>query len=130
MIGLDTTVLIDLFKNDERVISLLASIEETIFLNEIVYLELLIGLDPKNKMHNDEESFYENLFSSFPVLSLNVIAIKKAREVLWELKKEGKEIAPFDCTIAGIYLANGISTIITKNKNHFERIKGLQVLSY
>ncbi len=130
MIGLDTSALIDFFKNNKTIITLLESVETTIFLNDLIYMELLTGLDPQNKKHIEEELFYENLFSSFPVLALNVIAIKKAREIFWRLKKEGKEIASLDCAIAGIYLTNGIDKIITKNRSHFERIKGLKVLSY
>lgn len=130
MIGLDTCVLIDLFRKDKVLIQLFATIQESIYLNDIVYLELLMGLDPDNKKHNEEERFYESLFSAFPLVQLNACAIKKTRDIFWKLKKEGKELHASDCSIAGIYLANGINTIITKNRSHFERIKGLKVLGY
>lgn len=39
-------------------------------------------------------------------------------------------IGRFDSMIAGILLANGVDKIITKNVKHFEKIKGLRVISY
>jgi len=35
-----------------------------------------------------------------------------------------------DILIAGIMLANGITKIITKNVNHFERIKEIKIIEY
>lgn len=130
MIGIDTNVIIDLFKNDRNLISLLEGIKETIALNQICYLELMFGLNPKNKKHNDEEIFYDNLFSSFPNLKLDNNSIKKSREILWELREIGKFIGGNDCMIAGIFLSNGVNKIITKNVKHFENIKELKVISY
>ncbi len=130
MIGLDTCVLIDIFKNNRSLVSLLSSINETIYVNQLVYLEIVMGLDPSNEKHQSEEAFYDRLFSSFPNLELSPEASKLARKILWELKVDGSPIGAIDCAIAGIYLSNGVDTIVTKNKKHFEKIKGLKVLSY
>lgn len=54
----------------------------------------------------------------------------QASELFWKLRKKGITLGKFDCTIAAIFLSNGISKIITKNQKHFEDIPGLKVISY
>ena len=130
MMGLDTTALIDLFKDSKGIKGVLANINEEAVLNHILYLELMFGLTFKNLEHKDEEKFYDALFNSYAVLNLDFNSSKKSSEILNDLKKSGKTIGLFDCTIAGIYLANGINKILTRNKKHFENIKGLTVISY
>jgi len=130
MIGLDTTALIDLFKGDEDIKELLKKIDEPIILNQISYLELMFGLDSFNLNHKFEEEFYDNLFNYFMNLNLNFSSCKKAREVLWNLKRRGEIIEDFDCAIAGIFLTNNVNKIITRNIKHFEKIPGLNVISY
>ena len=130
MIGIDTSALIDLFKRDSAIKELLEKINEEIILNQTVYLELMFGINPKDRSHDDEERFYDEIFESFSVLGLDKNASKKASEIFWKLKAEGKEISQLDCTIAAVYLSNKIDTIITKNEKHFKKIKGLKVLSY
>ena len=130
MIGVDTSTLIDLFKGSDSLVKLLATIKEPIFLNRVIYLELLFGLDPENEKHKKEDEFYYNLFSSFPNLELDFFSSKKTKEIFWGLKKRGKLVGLFDCVIAGIYLNGGVDKIITKNVGHFENIEGLEVISY
>ncbi len=130
MIGLDTSVIIDLFKKNPSLIKLLEEIDDKAALNQVSYLELMFGLDFESESHNSEEEYYDSLFNNFLVLQLNNSSCKKAARILLELKKMGKIIEQSDCAIAGIYLANGIDKILTKNKKHFENIKGLKVLSY
>jgi len=130
MIGLDTTALIDFFKNKESIKKLLSNIDEPIVLNQIVYSELILGLNPENPNHKREEEFYDNLFNYFINFNLSFSSCKKAREILFILKKKGKIIEDTDCLIAGILLNNGVNKIITKNVKHFQEINGLKVISY
>jgi len=130
MIGLDTTALIDLFRGDKKIEDLLFRIDEEIILNHIIYLELMFGLDLKDAKHKDEEKFYNDIFSSYKVLNLSFKASKKSSEILKELKSSGKTAGFLDCSIAGIYISNNITKIITKNRKHFENIKGLKIISY
>lgn len=46
------------------------------------------------------------------------------------LDAKSKTIDDNDILIAGIMISNGIKKIITKNRKHFERIQGIEVLSY
>ena len=130
MIGIDSSALIDLFRNDKGIINLLETIEEEIVLNQISYLEIMFGLDFNDPKYNEEENFYDNLFNYFNNLNLDTKASKKSSIIFFKLKKIGKMIELFDCTIAGIYLSNNVSKIITKNVKHFENIEGLKVISY
>ncbi|MBS3083651.1 type II toxin-antitoxin system VapC family toxin [Candidatus Pacearchaeota archaeon] len=97
MIGIDTTALIDLYKENDDLIKLLSGLTEPICTTVINSLEINFGL---------------------------------SSTIFFELSSKGILIGKFDCMIAGTLLSNGIDTIITKNKKHFEKIKGLKVLSY
>ena len=130
MIGLDTSSIIDFFRGDVSLKSLLDNIDEPLVVNQIVYLEAMFGFDLSNKKHKEEEEFYDDLFGSLVNLELDSSASKKSASIFWELKKQGEIIEAFDCTIVGIYLANGVNRIITKNVKHFNKIKGLKVMSY
>ncbi len=130
MIGLDSSAIIDFFRGNESLKELLINIREPLATNEISYFELIIGLDSSNRKHMLEEEFYDNFFQSLTNFSLDRRASKNARDIFVNLKKIGKIIEQFDCAIAGIYLSNGISKIITRNVEHFNKIAGLKVLSY
>lgn len=130
MIGIDTCVLTDIFKEDPSLKYLLSRINDELCVNQITYLEIIIGLDPDNTKHQKEEIFYDQLFSSFLNYDLDLNASKLSRKIFWDLKKTGNFADLLDCAIAGIYLSNGVNTIITKNKKHFEKIKDMKVLSY
>lgn len=64
------------------------------------------------------------------VLPFDRRAALKAGEISGKLSREGKKIGETDCLIAGVALANGITKIITENKEHFEKIPGLRVRTY
>ena len=128
--GLDTSAIIDLRRGDAHLAALLKDNNEPLVLNHLVYLELMSGIDRENKNHKEEEYYYDSLFNSFQTLSLTFLASKKTSDIIFQLKKKGKTIETFDCVIAGIYLANGVKKIITKNRKHFEAIEGIEVLSY
>jgi predicted nucleic acid-binding protein len=63
-------------------------------------------------------------------MNLTKESCEKASEIFWRLRKEGNMIEKFDCMIAAIFMMNGVYTVLTRNSKHFERIKGLHVLSY
>ena len=130
MIGVDSSAIIDFFKKDESLRKLLESINVPLVVNRVTYLEIMFGLDFSNPLHRIEEGFYDRFFDSLMIFELNRDSCKKATEIFWYLRKNGKIIELFDCVIAGIYLTNGITKIVTKNKKHFANIKGLEVLSY
>lgn len=130
MIGLDTTAIIDLFRGDENIKRVFARQTEPFAVTQLTYLELIFGIDIELKHHQEEKAYYDELFNSMLLLSLDTAACIKASELFWKLRKQGITLGKFDSTIAAIFLINGISKIITKNKKHFEAIPGIKVISY
>lgn len=127
---MDSSTIIDFFRKNESLKKVLETIDEPLVINRISYLEIMFGLDFSNPSHKIEEDFCDGLFDSLIIFDLDKQGCKKSSEIFWYLKKKGKIIELFDCAIAGIYLSNGINKIITRNKKHFENIKGLEVISY
>lgn len=130
MIGLDTDAIIDVFKKEQKVLKVIENINEPICSTIINYQEIAFGLDLENIKHFSEENFYDAFFEGIFLYLLNKSSSKKASEIFWNLKKEGKTMGNFDCMIAGILLSNGVDKIITRNVKHFKKIKGIKVISY
>lgn len=130
MIGFDTSAIIDIFKGEESIKEFLTSNKEPLAATIMSYLELFFGLDFENAQHTKEAQYYRSFFSEVYSLDLTKEACEGASNIYWYLKKEGKMIEKFDCIIAGIFLAGGINKILTKNKEHFKRIKEIKVISY
>jgi len=130
MIGLDTTAIIDLFYDNSSLKSLLAKLDEEIVVSVINYQEIMFGLDFRNKNFAEEEFYYDEMFDQFSFFDLTKDCCKRSSEIFNELLKKGQIIEKFDCVIAGIYLSNGVSKIITRNKKHFEKIRDIEVISY
>jgi tRNA(fMet)-specific endonuclease VapC len=87
-------------------------------------------LDLENKKHQMEAKNYEAFFNTITTFNLTKENCEEISKIYWNLRKKGKENGKFDCIIAAIFLSNGINTIITKNKKHFENIDGFNVISY
>ena len=130
MIGLDSSAIIDFANGDESLKHLLDSLHEPIAINQINCFEIMLGMDLDNENYKMEEDFYDNFFQNVLNFNLDINCSKEASQIYWYLKKKGKTIDNFDCTIAGIYLNNGVNKIITRNIKHFENIEGLNVISY
>ena len=130
MIGLDTTAIIDLFKKDESLRNLLKDLDDNFVSTVINYWEIKGGLNPKDNRYVLENKYYEDLFANIVIFDFDKHCVRKSSEVFWELSARGEMIDDFDSMIAGILLSNGVNKIITRNAKHFERIKGLKVLSY
>jgi len=67
---------------------------------------------------------YLNLLDAIPVLPLDIHGSDRAAEVFRQLEGRGQRIEAGDCLIAGITLQHG-ATLLTRNRKHFERVKGL-----
>ena len=130
MIGLDTSAIIDIFKGEERIKEFLESNKDPLAATIMSYLELFFGLDFENVRHTKEAQYYRDFFRSVYHMDLTKESCEKASDILWRLKKDGKIIEKFDCIIAAIFMVNGVDKILTRNPKHFERIKGLNVISY
>ena|SRR6056297_2004925 len=127
MIGLDTTAIIDFFRGEEKLKTILQGPVATTSLN---YLEIQFGIDYDDKKRDQEIQYYEEFFNNTHHIELNKTIAKRASHIVWQLRKQGKTIGKIDATIAASYLEYGITTILTRNKKHFENIQGLEVISY
>ncbi|MBT4540876.1 PIN domain-containing protein [Candidatus Woesearchaeota archaeon] len=130
---LDSTFLIDLLKNKKEVHGKLDELENerALFISSISVYELALGIQlDKNLNHVKKFSEFLKFIAAFEVLNLDVDSAIIAGKLKGDLIRKGKEIDTRDCLIAGTALTNKIDTIITRNKKHFERVKGLKVESY
>jgi len=130
MIGLDTSAIIDIFKGEQGIKKFLETNKEPYMTTIMNYLELFFGINPGNKNHTIEAEYYHDLFKNVHALELSKDACEEASRIHWNTKKSGNMIGQFDCIIAGIFLSNGVNKILTRNKKHFKRVKGLTVITY
>lgn len=128
MIGLDTTALIDLFRGDKKIRTLIETTSEPLSVCIISYSELMFGIT--GKRDKEQEEFYDRVFQKTHCFNLDRLTSKKASKIYHELEEKGFRVGTFDCLIAGIFLSNGVNKIITRNKKDFEKIKGIKVISY
>lgn len=125
---MDTTAIIDLFKGTKDMKKFLENNTEPLCVNILSYAELMFGIN--NEKHKNEEQFYDDFFNDMYAFELTRESCKLASKINTTLKKEGKTIGSFDVLIASIFLSNGVTKILTKNKKHFEKIKNIKVITY
>jgi len=126
---LDTTFIIDLLKNKTEAIKKASEIkEEFIVTTTTNVFEVLQGFYFESNQKKID--IVNNFLSTVGILPLDFTASAKAAEIRVDLMKKGKDINVLDSLIAGTMLTNNCNTIITRNKDHFERVKGIKVESY
>lgn len=130
MIALDTTALIDIFKENKDIKKVLEGLNGSFASTIINYQELMFGLDFSKSEHKLEEEFYDNFFNDIFLYNLDADSAKSASAIFSELEEKGFNIGRFDSMIAAILLKNNIKKIITRNVKHFSKIKGLEVIGY
>jgi len=115
MILLDTSFIIDLFKNPDRVEDYLDLIDkEGACLTSISYFEIFRA---KRLMSRREISYFNQLFNTYPIYMFDLSASEKASEIWIKLERLGEIINVLDIMIGGIMLANGIYKIITRDED-------------
>lgn len=125
---LDSTYLIDLLHGEKETLSILSS-KELLFTTQINMYEIIRGLFLR-KVASHKFIDASDLFEHIKVLPLNDSSIIRSADIFSILSKKGTIISDADCLTAGIALSYGITTLVTRNKKHFERIPGLHVESY
>ena len=125
---LDTTFLIDVIRGKKETIPIINSMEH-LFTTQINMYEVIRGFFLKNSASSDIYKIIE-LFESIKLLALDDNSIIKSAEISSNLAKKGKYIPHNDCLIAGIAITNGITTIVTRDAEHFKRISGIEVEGY
>lgn len=128
---LDTTFLIDLMKADSSAVRKLKDLERNKIAQNIAtptLYELYVGITLSDKPEKEKRKIIDTL-TSVNILDLNAKSATKAGKVQGELIKEGKMIDPEDAMIAGIALLNN-EIILTRNVEHFSRIRDVKIETY
>ena len=129
MICLDSSFIIDFIRNDENAILKLDSLKhEVLVTTGINVFEVFFGLYAKGR-HKDIDHIKE-FFDNLNIIDLTRDSAMIASKIGADLVKTGKIIELNDILISGIIIANGCNKVLTKNKEHFSRINGLNVISY
>ena len=133
MILLDTSFLIDLLRQRKNAIDKAVELvnRDKLATTYINIYELLIGVySRKDANYGEKLKTVENLTEKIDILALEKNSAIKSAKIGGELMIKGQIIGDTDNMIAGIALSNGINIIITRDKGHVERIKGIKAESY
>ena len=137
MILVDSTFLIDSLRKLPNVREfLIKNPTEILFTTEINIFELYLGLYSSKVLEQDPDQFemrkqrLEELILKFQVLTFRRGEALTAARILGKLYRTGKPIEFRYGLIAGIAISNGIKKVLTRNIEHFNRIEGVEVLSY
>ena len=128
---LDTTFLIDLMKKDPPAVRRLKEIERDRIKQNIAsptLYELYVGITLSTKPEEEKRKVLDTL-TAMNILELTAESAAKAGDVQGKLIKEGKMIDPEDAMIAGTALHNS-EIVLTKNVEHFSRIRDLKIETY
>ncbi|TFG21021.1 MAG: type II toxin-antitoxin system VapC family toxin [Promethearchaeota archaeon] len=110
--------------------------EEILFITEITVYELYFGLFSNNILNKDPEKLQKRIdtlskiLSKFQILPFSRDESIQSAKILGQLKLDRKTIEFRDGMIAGSRFANGITKILTRNADHFDRIPGIQTITY
>jgi tRNA(fMet)-specific endonuclease VapC len=89
--------------------------------------ELYEGVYNSDKQEQHQKDI-EKLLSQFTALEVSIDICKTFAKERSRLRQEGQLIGDFDLMIASTALYYNL-TVLTNNKKHFERIKGLTIIS-
>ncbi|MFH1916207.1 MAG: type II toxin-antitoxin system VapC family toxin [Nanoarchaeota archaeon] len=128
---LDTTFLIDLLHNEQGATKKVLAIKnEELTTTSINLFEVCVGIFRRKE--NPEKAFEEfrQLIGALEILPVDVDSAVLAGMTSGNLLRQGKEISGMDCLIAGAMLAKNCKTIVTRDTEHFQRMKGIRVETY
>ena len=101
----------------------------------ITVYEVNIGLE-RTKRKISEKRYLElfkkwmGFLSGVQLFSLGMKEAEQAAKIHDVLETKGSMVDDNDILIAGIMGANSITSMITRNVQHFEKIPGIEVISY
>jgi len=97
------------------------------FISSITVAELSVGAHLSPKRDAIEKTL--ELLSLVSVINLKDKIAFRGGKIYSELVKNGVEIELNDCLIAATCLSVGIGEIVTRNIDHFDRIRGINALT-
>ena len=133
MVILDTTFIIHLLRGEESARSKIEELEGKnieIFTTQINIFEIIQGIYGYGKNLDMEIASLEVFLDRIKVLDLSYFGAYHAGRISGSLIKKGVTISPSDLLIAGIAIANNISTIVTRNIKDFSKMPDIKIESY
>lgn len=131
MICLDTTIIIDFLKNKPNAIEACDKIkDEQLATTTVNIFEIMLGILRKKSGYDYELAGLMKFINNLTILSFDYGSSVNAAQIASDLFKSGMQIESNDCMIAGIMLSNNCNTIVTRDVEHFKRIKGIKVEGY
>jgi predicted nucleic acid-binding protein len=121
---IDACVFIEYFRSKNKDNTLFAELNRQrrrLYVSAVVKYEVLSGA----KDHDMDE--WQHIFDTIIVLPFDDSTVDTARMVYRQLRQENKLIGLGDILIAATAIANDLP-LATFNRNHFERICGLQLV--
>jgi len=119
MIILDTSFLIDFFRGKEETLHVITDTD--VATTVITYYEIFSGIF--HKKAKKEEKFFRRFFSEIRILDLDMNSAEKSGEIMARLLKIGASVNALDVIIAGISVAHGAETIVSKDRDFLEIAK-------
>lgn len=128
---IDTTLLIDFLRGKPAALKVIKEAEaKSLATSEINAYELIEGVYENGTNIDTHLEKVLLLLSRLTVFPFDRRAAIKAGIISSNLSKAGRKIGEVDCLIAAVALANGIPEIATQNKEHFNQVKELKVITY
>jgi predicted nucleic acid-binding protein len=127
---IDTDVLVDMLRGVEKAISFIAELEKKGFVLSTTIInafELYYGAY-KSKKKQQNLIATKKLMKRLIVLKMGLKSAEKAGQIQAELEPEGRLIGIRDIMIGAIAVTRGYA-LVTKNIEHFEKIKGLNIIA-
>jgi len=127
---LDTTFLVDLLYGSETVSERVTDLDTsgTPFVSSITVMELFEGVHLAD-MADAERTAVTDLLTETNELPFDRECAMRAGEINASLVESGSVIDETDVMIAATALVNDYP-VVTRNVDHFERVDGLEVVSY
>lgn len=134
MKGLDTCFFVDLLRKDDAAVRKAEQLDEDdeqLITTQMNVYELFVGVYSSEEIDKEKQARrIEQILDKTVILDMNFEASKRSAEIAGNLISEGERIEIPDTITAGIILSKGIDVIVTRNKDHFDRIEGLDVEEY
>jgi tRNA(fMet)-specific endonuclease VapC len=124
---LDTDLLMAILRGKKEAYSKITEIDEgsrgaTTAINAF---EIFFGANRSERSVENLQEAYK-LFNRLELIPLDFMSSRRAAEISAKLTTKGETIDYRDAMIAGIAVENDL-VLITRNKSHFNRIKGIKL---
>jgi tRNA(fMet)-specific endonuclease VapC len=123
---LDTNICIYFLNQNKKIVRQLQKIPEAdLAISLITVAELQFGAYNSTQIKSNLEKIraFQNIVQS---ISLTTKITEKYAEIKAGLRKKGLPVDDFDILIGATAIVNGL-TLITNNRQHFERLQGLSL---